>query len=163
MEKYRIESLLLTMLLMQRQNLITKEKTKQYYKETPKMNRKSGMRDVKLYEGSINDDLETFVTNLQNRTVEEESVWSFCTPKLTKKELKLVEVGDKNHLKTYWKMKPDVDLEEMQKSDSKDKYVKVECRRVTTCMGFTIEVTLPFKEQLRNQLRKMNIEFEDSE
>ena len=121
MEKYRIESLLLTMLLMQRQNLITKEKTKQYYKETPKM-----------YEGSINDDLETFVTNLQNRTVEKESVWSFCTPKLTKKELKLVEVGDKNHLKTYWKMKPDVDLEEMQKSDSKDKYVKVECRRVTT-------------------------------
>ena len=162
MEKYGIESSILTMLMMQRQNLITKEKTKLYYEEKiPNSSRmqKGRLEDFKLYEGSINDDLETFVTTLRNKQDKEELVWSFFTPKLTKKELKLVEVGDKEHLKTYWKMNPDVNLEEMKKTNSKDKYVKVECRRATMHLA----ITLPFKEQLKNQLKKMKIEFDDSE
>ena len=159
MEKYGIESSILTMLMMQRQNLITKEKTKLYYGEKIPNYKKGSLGDFKLYEGSINDDLETFVTTPRNKQEKEELVWSFFTPKLTKKELKLVEVGDKEHLKTYWKMNPDVNLEEMKKSDSKDKYVKVECRRATMHLA----ITLPFKEQLRNQLKKMKIEFDDSE
>ena len=163
MRKYGIQFSILTMLLMQRQNLITKEKAKRYYQEKislPRIKFPFTKEDntFKLYEGSINDDLDKFVTNLENAHVEEESIWSFFTPKLSKEELNLVQVGDKKHLKTYWKKKPDVDSKEMKKSDSKDKYVKVECRRATMLL-----VTLSFKAQLRKQLKKMKIEFEDSE
>ena len=163
MRKYGIQFSILTMLLMQRQNLITKEKAKSYYQEKTSKRfpilKKGYIENFKLYEGSINDDLDTFVTNLENAQVEEESIWSFFTPKLSKEELELVKVGDKKHLKTYWKKKPDVDSKEMKKSDSKDKYVKVECRRAT----MLLVITLPFKAQLRKQLNKMKIEFEDSE
>ena len=144
MIKYRIGSAVLTMLLMQRQNLITKEKAKLYSEN------KSHLKDESLtkkneFNGSINDDLEAFVTNFSNSNVKEEMVWSFFTPKLSKKELKLVEMGDKEHLKTYWKINPDVKVEVMKKSDSKDKYVKAECRRVTMYLTVALQEKLSRK------------------
>ena len=71
---------------MRRRNLITKEKSKQAaegkLKNDPEWRR---------YEGSINDDLDSFINNLQNSNeVEDEAVWTFFLPKLTKEELKLV-------------------------------------------------------------------------
>ena len=43
------------------------------------------------YDGSINEDLESFLINLQNqKEVKYESVEIFFTPKLTNEELKLV-------------------------------------------------------------------------
>ena len=73
----------------------------------------------KDYEGSINDDLERFFINLQNqKEVEHELVRSFFTPKLTNEELKLVQEGNEEHLKTYLDYNlgknPDVDVEEMK-------------------------------------------------
>ena len=66
----------------------------------------------------------------------EERVYSFFTPKLKNEELKRVQEGNEEHLKTYayymvngWN--PDVDVEEMKKSDSKSKYVHGQCLRRT--------------------------------
>ena len=64
-----------------------------------------------------------------------EDVNSFFTPKLTNEELKLIKEGNKEHLETYWDHclggNPDVDVDEMKKSDSKSKYVHASCWRKT--------------------------------
>ena len=74
--------------------------------------------------------------NLQNQQVkEDELVESFFTPKLTNEELKLIEKADEDHLKTYlehyYEQNPDVDIDEMKRSDSKSKYVHGRCVRYT--------------------------------
>ena len=127
-----IKSAILTKLGMWRQELVTKEKVKQAYEG--KLKNEKGWR---IYEGSIHDDLETFFVDLQNqKKIKNETVLSFFTPKLTEKELKLVQEKNVQHLVTYSKhfigRDPDVDAEEMKKSDSKSKYVKGTCRRDTT-------------------------------
>ena len=131
MRKYGIKSSILTMLFMGRSNLVTKEKVKQAYKG--KLKDSEGWVDE---EKSINDDLERFMINLQNqKEVKDENVYSFFLPKLTNEELKFVQDGNKQHLKTYLNHflggNPDVDVEEMKKSDSKSKYVHASCWRRT--------------------------------
>merc|ERR1711917_168520 len=85
------------------------------------------------YEGSINDDLDSFINNLQNSNeIRDENVWSFFLPKLTKEELKLVEEKNPEHMMSYFdELNADVDVEEMKQSDSKDKYLHSYCRRKT--------------------------------
>ena len=142
MRKYEIQSSILTMLDMGRLYLVTKETVKKAYEGKLKNEPKSFW---KYYKGSINDDLERLLINLQNQQVQKEEwpslgpelVNSFFTPKLTNKELKLVEKADEDHLKTYSKYllldnNPDVDIDEMKRSDSKSKYVHANCVRYTT-------------------------------
>ena len=131
MRKYGIQSSILTMLQMVRYNLVTKEKVKKAAEGKLKND-----LEWKDYVGSINDDMEQFWINLQNqKEVEYEDVDSFFLPKLTQKELKLVREGNKEHLMTYAEhfvgRNPDVDVEEMKKSDSKSKYVHGWCCRKT--------------------------------
>ena len=128
MQKYGIQSSILTMLCMERRYLITKEKSKQAAEGKLK-----NEPIWENYEGSINDDLESFINNLQNSNeVEDEDVWSFFLPKLTKEELKLVEEKNREHMMSYfWEFNADVDVEEMKQSDSKDKYLHSWCRRKT--------------------------------
>ena len=129
MRKFGIQSSILTMLSMHRRNLITQEKANE-------------ASDGKLMHEwdkefmSINDDLEMFFTNLLNsKEVKKEKVHSFFTPKLTKEELKLVQMKNEDHLETYLfhsaGFNPDVNVKEMGKSDSKSKYVHGECVRKT--------------------------------
>ena len=80
--------------------------------------------------------------NLQNqKEIREERVSSFFAPKLTNEELKLVQEGNEEHLETYYHhvigKNPDVDVEEMNKSDSNSKYVHAVCQRFT--MLLTLE------------------------
>ena len=131
MRKYGIESSILTMLYMVRWKLVTKEKVKKAAEGKLKND-----ADWKYYKESINDDLERFFINLQNqKEVKYELVASFFTPKLTTEELKLLQEENQEHLKTYLKhyrgKNPDVDVEEMKKSDSKSKYVNGRCWRMT--------------------------------
>ena len=62
-------------------------------------------------------------------------------PKLTEKELELVEEKNELHLATYFrqylKRNPDVDPGEMKRSDSRSKYVHGQCLRET--IHLTIE------------------------
>ena len=86
MRKYGIQSSLLTMFWIQRLNLVTKEKIKKAAEGKLKND-----EEWENYDGSINDDLESFLINLQNqKEVKYESVESFFTPKLTNEELKLI-------------------------------------------------------------------------
>ena len=131
MRKYGIESSILTMLHMWRGHLVTKEKVENAYKGKLKND-----WDWEYYEGSINDDLERFLINLQNqKEMKYESAATFFTPKLSNDELKLVEQRDEEYFKTYEYgfigRNPDVNLEEMKKSDSKSKYVHGRCVRKT--------------------------------
>ena len=128
MQKYGIQASILTMLYMQRSRLITKEKSKQAAEGKLKNDPEWGD-----YDGSINDDLDSFINNLQNSNeVKEEEVDSFFLPKLTKEELKLVEEKNEEHMMSYgWDFDADVNIEEMKKSDSTDKYVHSWCRRKT--------------------------------
>ena len=145
MKKYGLQSTIFTTLFMGRQNLITKEKSKAAYEGKLK-----NERDWKDYEGSINDDLESFIDNLQEisslEEVKKQEVWSFFLPKLTKEELKLVEEKNSDerykHMMTYSatfsdyrKDNADVDEDEMKKSDSKDKYVHGRCYRWTKVLN----------------------------
>ena len=119
------------MLDMLRLNLITKEKAKKAYKGELKNDPIWGN-----YEGSINDDLERFLINLQNQEeVKYEVVRSFFTPKLTNEELKLVQDRNEEHFKTYRYnligRNPDVGEVEMNESDSKSKFVHGACYRQT--------------------------------
>ena len=132
MRKYGIQSSILTKLWMDRRQLVTKEKVKKAAEGKLKNDEFWGK-----YEGSINDDLEKFLINLRNlKKVKNEFVQSFFAPKLTNEELKLVQEGNEEHLKTYSDynlrgLNPDVDVEEMNKSDSKSKYVHSRCLRET--------------------------------
>ena len=64
-------------------------------------------------------------------------VGSFFLPKLPREELKLIKAKDENYLNTYLVYHafdgedPDVDEEEMKKSNSKDRYIFCECKRET--------------------------------
>ena len=138
MREYGIPSSILTMLRMERINLITKEKSKEAAEGKLKND-----WDWKNYDGSINDDLDLFEKNLQNSDeIDNEEVWSFFTPKLTKEELKLVEQKKKEHMETYFLyFHADVDVNEMEKSDSKDKYVHTRCIRKTEYLYLESEQT----------------------
>ena len=85
---------------------------------------------------SINDDLENFIIKLlKSEEIDFEDVQCFHSPKLTKEELKLVELKHLGHLLTYKvfhkEEDPDVGPERMKKSDSKDKFVHSICQRRT--------------------------------
>ena len=66
-------------------------------------------------------------------------------PKLTKEELKLIEEKNEDYLSTFgrhnkfYEVSPDVDVEEMKKSDSKDKYVHCKCLRKTIYFNLNID------------------------
>ena len=148
MLKYGIRSSILTTLHMRRRILITNEKAIQAAEGKLK-----NEPIWEYYEGSINDDLDSFINNLRNSNeMCDETVWSFSTPKLTKQELKLVEEKDKEHMMSYLlKLNADVDVEEMKKSDSKDKYVHSYCRRETGHLSLESKRP-PSKEEPPNNL-----------
>ena len=62
MQKYEHESVLVTMLSMERVNLVTKEVMKEYYKGNRSEEKSSGDEMFKMYEISMNDDFEEFFT-----------------------------------------------------------------------------------------------------
>ena len=121
-----------------------KEKHKQLYKVKSENNPLHGPfqtmgNRLASKKASINDDLEDFITRLsQSKEIGKKIVNCFLTPKLTKEELKLVELKDEAHLLSYHNYiegeDPDVDPEEMKKSDSKDKFVYTSCCRITECL-----------------------------
>ena len=151
MRKYGIKSSILTMLYMARLNLVTQEKVKKAAEGKLK-----NERYWKHYKGSINDDLESFLISLRNKNeIKPEIVLSFFLPKLTNEELNLVQGGNEEHLNTYEYhsagRNPDVDIEEMTKSDSKSKYVHTDCLRGTILLTLEIiEIEDKTKDKLHD-------------
>ena len=107
---------MVTKIYLYRQNLITKEKMESYCK---------GEKKAK---DSVNDDLESFFENIRLGKEPDERVDTYFLPKLTGKELKLVEKRDTSYLQTFYDglytINPDVDETEMMLSESDSKYVR---------------------------------------
>ena len=120
---------------MQKMNLITKERAKQASEGKLKNEVGTWWED---YEGSINDDLESFCKKLVNGEEIEEEVKSFLTPKLTTGVSKLIREQNKEYISTISVeflatifAADDPFFEAMKKSDSKDIYVHTRCHRET--------------------------------
>ena len=154
MRKYGIQSSILTMLHMWRKNLVTKEQTKKAAEG--KLDHPSLLVNLKGSDlkGYVNDDLDDFLSNLQDKKeIKEEFILSFITPKLSNEEMELVEERNKEYLKTYldgfYGKNPDVIPEEMKKSDSTSKYVRAPCIRRT--IPLTLE-TSQFENRSENEV-----------
>ena len=126
MKKYNIKSTIVTLINMRRRSLITKEKTENYCK---------GKENKKI---SVNDDLESLFEDLRFGNEPYNYVFSYFLPKLTEKELELVESKDTSYLENFYLSFPDVEKTEMRLSGSDSKYVEGFCDRKT----FTIENSL---------------------
>ena len=168
MKVHNIRNIMVTKLNNERQHLITKEMMEiiskgQYYNVR--------MGGNHFTNKSVFDDLESFYKNVKSRRYQKACtnrygqayfVQSYCLPKLTDEEMKLMEMKDKDYLKTFWNTSrhtiydndiwnydgpdhpnyhdPDVDETEMKLSESKSKFVLVECNRWTFIISMTGQV-----------------------
>merc|ERR1711917_53243 len=104
---------------------------------------------------SVNDDLELLLERFLLDEVRNESAQTFCFPKLTEKEMKLVESKNEDHLQSYVDYaldggNPDVDENEMMLSDSKSKFVFIDCERFT-CKIINRPINGYFKRKIANE------------
>ena len=125
MKKYKIKKVMVTCIKIWRRHLITKERMERYCKGNA------------LYEKvSANDDIESLFGNLRLGKAPDDNIGGYFLPKLTKEELKLVELKDHNFMQTFQDgMNADVNKAEMMLSESNSKFVRGHYRRFT----FTIE------------------------
>lgn len=125
---------MVTLLRLGRIHVITKETMTDFYK--------GKMSDGKSDKESANEDLESFLNRLRTAEhVKEEECVTYFLPKLNEHEVNLLGKSDEKYLKTFgWYYKgedPDVDDEEMSKSESKSKFIRC------LCVRNTFELTLP--------------------
>ena len=129
MAKYNIQSAQFIALHGWRKVLVTKEFMADLYNG-------KFIEEGKGAEYSTNDDLESVFERLQSgEKIYREGELTFFMPKLTKKELQLVESKDHDHFMTYNEFystgsNPDVTKEEMAESESRSKFVFSQCGRV---------------------------------
>ena len=122
---HNLKSALVTGIHMFRHLLITKEKMEDTC---------SGKNEVDgiIRKESINDDIESVYESIQLGEKPEPFALTYCLPKLTQRELELIETKDENYLQTFFQCEnPDVDEKEMKLSESNSKYVEVVCMRRT--------------------------------
>ena len=124
MKKHNLKEVMMTILRMERKNLITKEKMESF------------CEGKKLRKESVNEDLESLFDRIRlGKQPEVEEVRTYFVPKLTEEELELVERKDPDYLGTFsWTIQnynPDVDKTEMKLSESDSKFVQGFCLRIT--------------------------------
>ena len=142
MKKFKLESVMVTNLYMERRNLITKEKMESHYNgEETSDGRIAGnpyedLTDGETLKESVNDDLDSFFEDLRLGKEPEERVSTFFLPKLTQEELELMKRKDDNYETTfnfphiYWR-DADVKDAEMKLSESDSKFVRALAHRKT--------------------------------
>ena len=130
MKKYKIKKVMVTCIHMSRLCLITKERMESYCKGN------------KFPRKSVNEDLESLFKNVKLGKAPDNYIDAYFIPKLTKKELKLVERKDHNFMRTFTdEMNADVNKAEMMLSESNSKFVLGHSRR----FAFIIENDSKFK------------------
>ena len=146
MEKYEMKSVILSMIDMWRWNLITKEKMEDIALNSTKLESSNlliPMRSRKKFglilgpilmpSKSFNADIETFFEGLKVAKVSTHRPRvTYFLPKLTDEEHELIKNKDQQYFKSfYFSTNPDVDENEMKRSQSESKFVFVESRRKT--------------------------------
>ena len=113
MKKYKIKSVMITIIYMERQKLITKEAMEKFCK---------GEKDIT---DSVDDDLESFFENLRlgKELDEPEIVHTYFLPKLAEEEMELVERKDPGYSQTFWFLNPYMNEAEMKLSESDLKFI----------------------------------------
>ena len=130
MEKYKINSVLVTNIQMMRDHLVTKEKMKDHC---------LGKKAIKM---SINEDLETFFEDLQHDrdvdTVRQGHSWytncvqTYFIPKLTTKEKELAEKADLQYFQNFTRgLDAFVNEYELKRSESSSLFERSRCLRKT--------------------------------
>ena len=89
MKKYNIQSVMVTIIYMPRWDLITNEEMENYCSGNEYLN------------DSVNDDLETFFEDLRLGKEPEKWAQTYFLPKLTEKELELIERKDPSYMRTF--------------------------------------------------------------
>ena len=94
MQTYGLESVLVTMLTMERVNLVTKEVMKEYYKGNRTEDKKIEDEMFKMYGTSMNDDFDDFFESINLGTYLKDEFehrnGHFFLPKITAEEHRLV-------------------------------------------------------------------------
>ena len=128
MKKFKIQSVMVTILNMWRSNLITKEA----------MEDMCNRADSPFYQhsymrkDSVNDDFESLFEDLRLGKQPLERVWTYFLPKLTEKELESVAREDPTYFKTLGLVgNKDVPEAKMKLSESNSKFVKALGSRTT--------------------------------
>ena len=125
LQMHDLKSAFVTRIHMFRHFLITKEKMEDTC---------LGKNEIfgRICKESINDDIESVFESLQLGEKPKPIAHTYFLPKLTQRELELIETKDEDYLQTFFQCKnPDVDEEEMKLSESNSKYVEVVCMRRT--------------------------------
>ena len=128
LQMHDLKSVFVTRIHMFRNLLITKEKMEDTCLGKNKVN-------GNLRKESINDDIESVYESLQLGEKPEPFAFTYCLPKLTQRELELIETKDEDYLQTFRFYNPDVNEKEMKLSESKSKYIQVLCQRRTYTIG----------------------------
>ena len=128
MKKYQIESVTLTLIYMEKEQLITKETMESYCKG------EHYPRNI-----SVNEDLEKLYQDLQLGKEPSYDAIAYYLPKLTADEMALVEKKDQTYLQNFftgvyplnikYSKKPDVDDDEMKMSESRSKFILAKSHR----------------------------------
>ena len=126
MDKYKLKSALLTWVWMGRQSLISQESMKEYYKG--KMISSEG-----FHEESVHDDLDSLFRRIQlGENPDGDDVLTFYLPKLTEKELKLVEEKNFDYLETFMSgLDPNLNEKISEVSESDSRFVLGNCSRTS--------------------------------
>ena len=104
---------MLTRIILYRHEVMTKEKMECFCK---------GEENEKE---SVNDDIESLFQNIRLGKKPYGMARTYFLPRLTEKELELVDRKDTRYLETFWNSRnPDVDETEMMLSESDSKYVR---------------------------------------
>ena len=98
LQTYELKSVLITMLTMERVNLVTKEAMKEFYKGNRIENKQSGDEMFKMYGISMNDDFEEVFEKINRGNYLEDEVpdgefignGTFFLPKITEEEHRFV-------------------------------------------------------------------------
>ena len=116
---------MVTKLEMCRSHLITKESMEKYC---------SGQEWLKA---SVNDDLESCIDDIQQGGADRDNwkytnITSYFLPKLSEEDLRLVERKNQDYFESFLRTRfSDVNEAEMNLSESKSKFVKGYCWRLT--------------------------------
>ena len=125
MKKYGIKTVMVTNINMWRENIITKERMEEILSNQHKLSTS----------GSVNEDLELMMDEIQLGQNPETDVETFFLPKLTEEELELVARNDASYLETF--LRPEADEPKMYRkskiipSESDSKFALGRCFRKT--------------------------------
>lgn len=120
MKKYKIKSIKMTLIYMEKIKLITSEEMKSY------CNGESGLHRI-----SINDDLEVLFEELQQGNRTSFSNRTYFLPRLPEDKMELVEMKDVEYSRSFRVKNPDVSKRKMQLSKSESKFIYGNCYRKT--------------------------------